>query len=49
MYQTKWKDAYIDILNVVFDNENVPDNKRELDIDFPVIAPKDAAEAAEAM
>jgi len=48
-YQTKWADAYTDILNVVFDEEGVAPDKRVLDIDFPPIAPKDAAEAAEAM
>lgn len=48
-YQTIWADAYEDILNVVMEHENVPENKRTIDIDFPPIAPKDAKEAAEAM
>ena len=49
MYQQMWEDAYRDILQVVFDANNIPPDKRELDIDFPIITPKDATAAADAM
>jgi len=48
-YQNVWADALQDILNVLFEFEGVSEEKRKLDIDFPPIAPKDAAEAAKAM
>lgn len=48
-FQQIWADAYRDIFNVVLAHNEVPEEKRFVDIDFPEIAPKDAVEALTAM
>ncbi|MBN1690440.1 MAG: hypothetical protein JW901_05425 [Dehalococcoidia bacterium] len=48
-YQKIWSDAYLDILNVVFDYNKVKPDKRFVDIDFPEIAPSDAVAAVTAI
>ncbi len=45
-YQQVWRDAYKDIISIVQDQANVPVDKRYIDLDFPPIAPDDAAAIA---
>ena len=48
-YQGLWRGAWEDIFDVVLDHNNVPENDRFVDIDFPEIAPADALSALTAI
>ncbi len=48
-YQKVWEDTYKDINEVVFDHNNIPEDKQYVDMDFPKIAPEDILAAAQAM
>ncbi len=48
-YQAIWNDAYQDIDNVVFDHNNIPEDKQYVDRDFPPIVPLDVLESATAI
>jgi len=48
-YQAIWGDAYKDINEVVFNHNDIPEDKQYVDIDFPNIAPEDIALAAQAI
>jgi hypothetical protein len=43
--QQIWSDVFQDIHNIVLEHNNVPEEKRFVDLDFPEIAPNDAAAA----
>ena len=48
-YQKVWSDTYEDIDDIVFAHNNIPEDKRYVDRDFPPIAPLDVAEEAQAI
>jgi len=48
-YQMVWASGYQDMDDVVLEHNNVPEDKRYVDRDFPPIAPHDAAAGAEAL
>ena len=48
-YQKVWNDAYRDINNIILEHNDVPEDKRYVDIDFPVIVPLDVEQAAQAI
>ena len=48
-YQKVWEDTYKDINEVVLAHNNVPSDKWYVDMDFPAIAPSDAAQTAAAL
>jgi hypothetical protein len=45
-YQSVWKGTLEDIFDLVFEYNNVPDNDRYVDLDFPAITPEDAGQIA---
>ena len=48
-YQAVWGCVYKDINNVVLDHNKISPDKRYVDMDFPAIAPEDAALLAQSM
>lgn len=48
-YQQIWKDTYNDLNNIILEYNNIPEEKRYVDIDFPAIAPEDAVAASQAL
>jgi len=48
-YQQLWADVYDNIFNFVMDKNNVAEDKRFVDIDFPPVAEKDANEKIKAI
>ncbi|MDD5081761.1 MAG: hypothetical protein PHU08_00165 [Dehalococcoidales bacterium] len=45
-YQAVWAGAYDDIDQFVLEHNNIPEDKRYIDRDFPAISPEDAGEIA---
>ncbi len=41
-YQQLWSDAWHDIFNVVLDYNDIPEDKRVIDLDFPMVTPQDS-------
>jgi len=48
-YQKVWSDAYKDINDVVLEHNDIPADKRYVDMDFPAIAPTDVVATATAI
>ena len=48
-YQAVWGCVYDDINNIVLEDADVDEDKRYVDIDFPLIAPEDVAQMAQSL
>ena len=48
-YQSIWQGAYEDIFNLVLEHNDIPEDKRYVDIDFPEVSEEAAASIAQSI